>query len=200
MKNIFWLPGMCLLFLSACKKEAPSITVIKNTEQDLSQNYILYTITKGSQYCDKNFYTPVGYAELKFNVKFDSSAIYVTQNPANQIDINKLYGFSDNNADHHSFSARFGWRWNNNALRLFGYIYNDGIRSFKELGVVNIGEENYCSIKIKDSIYIFNLNNKADTLPRKSTTQNAIGYRLYPYFGGDETAPHNINIRIKELP
>ncbi|RDC63253.1 hypothetical protein AHMF7616_01854 [Adhaeribacter pallidiroseus] len=24
-------------------------------------------------------------------------------------------------------------------------------------------------------------------------------YKLFPYFGGDETAPHNIKIEIKEL-
>ncbi|MEO5783498.1 MAG: hypothetical protein ABIQ07_09520 [Ginsengibacter sp.] len=36
------------------------------------------------------------------------------------------------------------------------------------------------------------------SLPRTSTTAKAIGYKLYPYFGGDETAPHEIDIWIKE--
>jgi hypothetical protein len=37
------------------------------------------------------------------------------------------------------------------------------------------------------------------TLPRTSTTPLAKGYLLYPYFGGDETAPHAIKIAIKSL-
>jgi hypothetical protein len=35
-------------------------------------------------------------------------------------------------------------------------------------------------------------------MPRKSTTIKAVGYKLYPYFGGDELAPHPVSIWIKE--
>ena len=38
-----------------------------------------------------------------------------------------------------------------------------------------------------------------DSLPRTSATSKAEGYKLYPYFGGDESAPHDIFIYIKEL-
>jgi hypothetical protein len=34
-------------------------------------------------------------------------------------------------------------------------------------------------------------------LPRLATTEKAKGYQLYPYFGGDEAAPHQVNIWIK---
>jgi len=36
-------------------------------------------------------------------------------------------------------------------------------------------------------------------MSRASSTATAVGYKLYPYFGGDEAAPHDINIWIKEL-
>jgi len=36
-------------------------------------------------------------------------------------------------------------------------------------------------------------------MPRESTTTMAEGYQLYPYFGGDETAPHDIFIWIEKL-
>ena len=201
MKNIHCLPGVCLVLLFSCKKEIYSLpgNTIKN-EVGSSQNFLKYTINKGQQYCDHNIFQTVNYSELKFIVKFDSSAIYTTEDAGNQFDINKLYGFSDNNADHHQFSARFGWRWSNGALRLFGYTYNNSVRSFKELGTVMIGVENSCSIKVGDGMYIFTLNDKSDTLQRKSTTQHAVGYKLYPYFGGDEIAPHDIYIWIKDLP
>ena len=158
-----------------------------------------YTIAQGQQFCDNNTYTTTSYSELNFIAKFDSSAIYTTTDPGKQNDINKLYGFADNNSTHHNFSARFGWRWSNNALRLFGYIYNNGLRDSKEIGSVAIGKENNCSIKITATAYQFSLNGKTDSLPRTSTTFKAEGYKLYPYFGGDEMAPHAINIFIKEL-
>ncbi|MDQ6845535.1 MAG: hypothetical protein M3Z92_14505 [Bacteroidota bacterium] len=201
MKNKHWLPVLCIILLPGCKKEilpVPDKEMILTTT--VSSNYIQYTIPEGKQYCDENVYMPVVYSELKFKVKFDSSAIYTTREPRNQYDINKLYGFSDNNSNHHKFSARFGWRWNDDSLRLFGYVYNDGTMRFKEIGTVSINAENFCSIKIGDGFYTFTLNDKADTLIRKSTTLNAVGYRLYPYFGGDEFAPHDIRIWIQEIP
>jgi hypothetical protein len=139
-------------------------------------------------------------SRLSFKVKFDSSAIYTTGKAENQKDINKLFGFSDNNALHHEYSARFGWRWSDNALRIFAYDYNNGTRSFKELGIVKIGTENSCSITVSGNKYIFSLNGAETVMPRESTTELAEGYQLYPYFGGDESAPHAITIWIEMLP
>jgi hypothetical protein len=160
--------------------------------------FVKYTIEKGGQYSDKNTIAAVEYDELKFTVKFDSSAIYKTTNPSNQADINKLYGFSDNNAAHQDFSARFGWCWNKDSLRLFAYIYNNSVRSSKELGPIVIGTEYNCVITVTDTTYVFKLNDKQQILKRASTTVKAKGYKLYPYFGGNETAPHAVYIWIDE--
>ena len=84
-------------------------------------------------------------------------------------------------------------------MRLFGYIYNNGIRESKELGTIAIGNENNCTIKVTATAYQFLLNGKIDSLPRNTTTFKAEGYKLYPYFGRDELAPHLIDIFIKEL-
>lgn len=159
----------------------------------------MYTIPVGQQFCDNNIFTQTNYQQLKFIVKFDSSAIYQTSFPDNQLDVNKLYGFSDNNDEHHHFSARFGWRWSDGALRLFGYVYNNGVMSYEELGTINIGTEYSCSIKVTATSYIFTLNEGSKSMPRTSTTATAIGYKLYPYFGGDEPTTHTIHIWIKEL-
>ena len=198
--------GVILLLLISCQKELVPGMVNVSPQQAVTQIpqqnptvFTKYTIAAGKQYADKNLFTQTSYAELKFTAKFDSSAIYSNSDPNNQYDINKLYGFSDNNSTHHQFSARFGWRWSDNALRLFGYIYNNGVRSTKELGTVAIGAENNCSVKITPSHYVFSLNNLKDSLPRTSATFKAEGYKLYPYFGGDESAPHDIFIYIKEL-
>jgi hypothetical protein len=166
---------------------------------DASSQFIKYTIRAGQQYCDQSTYKQVSYNELKFIVKFDSTAIYQTVSANNQLDVNKLYGFSDNNDDHHQFSARFGWRWSGGGLHLFGYTYNSGEMNYEELGAINIGTEYTCSIKITPDNYIFTLNNASKNMSRASVTATAAGYKLYPYFGGDEVAPHDINIWIKEL-
>lgn len=144
-------------------------------------------------------YAATSLNELKFAVRFDSSSIYSTVDPSNQDDINKLYGFADNNTFHHNFSARFGWAWDKGQLRLFGYVYNNGIVESKELTTITIGQVNNCAIIVKPTQYIFTVNELVDSLPRSSATVKAEGYKLYPYFGGDEVAPHNIDILIKDL-
>jgi hypothetical protein len=207
MKNILVTLSAIAFISTSCQKTVelaaltsePSVKTV-TIPQTPAAGFTKYTILKGQQYCDINSFAKVEYEELKFVVKFDSSAIYRTINPENQADINKLFGFSDNNAQHHQFSARFGWNWDlEQGLCLYGYIYNDGVRSAKLLGSVEIGKEHTCSIKVAGSNYIFTLNGQSVTMPRTSPTAKATGYRLYPYFGGDEFAPHTIGIWIKEL-
>lgn len=187
MKYLIYSFPIFIFFIS-CKK---------NSTKDAS-GFVEYTIRQGQHSSDQSKYVTTSYSELKFIVRFDSTAIYQPKIAGNQFDINKLYGFSDNNADHQQFSARFGWRWSGNALRMFAYDYNYGIRDSAQLGVINIGVEYNCSIKVTSNKYIFSLNSFVDSLDRRSTTPLAVGYKLYPYFGDDETAPHDIHIWIKE--
>ena len=185
---------------AACQKESqviPDDNIV--VPIDSPKVFIQYTIPQGQQFSNLSSYIKTSYDTLSFVVRFDSSAIYKTIDPANQEDINKLFGFSDNNGQHHEFSARFGWRWSNNALRLFGYIYNNSQLSAQEIGTVQIGTEYNCSIIVGSNTYLFNLNGKSINMPRSSTTAKAEGYKLFPYFGGDELAPHTISIWIKEL-
>lgn len=186
--------SMVIVSLASCKKTADDTANVPAGPQ-----FIKYTIRAGQQFCDPNDFKQTDYTELKFIARFDSSAVYQTLSQANQLDINKLYGFSDNNAEHQQFSARIGWRWSGGALRLFGYIYNNGIRDFEEITIISIGEEHTCSIKVTSASYIFSVGNTSKTMLRTSTTATAKGYKLYPYFGGDEKAPHDINVWIKEL-
>lgn len=194
--------SLCLvgILFTSCKKDVTALKEILTPKPTSTQpNFVKYTIKPGEQYCDLNAIAKVEYAEMKFVVKFDSSAIYKTIAPSNQGDINKLFGFSDNNMQHHQFSARFGWNWQNNQLQIFAYTYNNAVREHKLLGSVKLGEEANCSIKVAGDKYIFTLNNTVETMPRLSTTPKGVGYKLYPYFGGDELAPQEIRIWIKEI-
>jgi hypothetical protein len=187
-----------LLLLCGCKKAVDAIREkAGSSSSPNTTQFTKYTIFKDQQYCDQNGYRAVETSEMKFVVKFDSSAIYQTMLAENQYDINKLYGFSDNNGDHHQYSARFGWRWNGNYLRLFAYVYNEG--TSKELAIVAIGTEISCSIQVTSTSYLFTVNGITERLPRMAGTPKGKGYQLYPYFGGDEKAPHDIHIWIRNL-
>jgi hypothetical protein len=200
MKNTILSLAFIGLAFSSCQKDVKAFKEILNPKGTTSQNnFVKYTIKTGEQYCDLNAIAKGEYSELKFTAKFDSSAIYKTIVPSNQGDINKLFGFSDNNMQHHQFSARFGWNWDNSKLNLFAYTYNNGVREHKLLGSVALGAEANCSIKVIGDKYVFTLNSTVVEMPRASTTPKGVGYKLYPYFGGDELAPHEIRIFIKEV-
>ena len=192
MKNLIILSICIGGFLSGCNKSGEEFS------GSASPQFKTYLIKTGEHFSDQNPYSEIETSLLKFVVKFDSSALYVTSLPENQYDINKLYGFSDNDANHHQYSARIGWGWSENALRLYAYVYNAGSIISKEITPVDIGSEIHCSIVISSANYIFQVNNSTEVLPRAATTVKGKGYRLYPYFGGDETAPHDITMMILE--
>ncbi len=199
MKKKFLSYAAVLLLFTSCNKTVDQLIERSLTSKAETSKYLTYRIKQGEHYADHNDYSPIETSELKFVVKFDSSAIYTSKDVVNQFDINKLYGFSDNNTHHHQYSARFGWSWTNSALHLYAYVYNEGVVVKEDLGTAPLNTEISCSIKVEESDYLFRMNDKIMSMPRKSTTPKAKGYRLYPYFGGDETAPHDITIQIKNL-
>ncbi len=168
-----------------------------------------YTIKKGEAYSVDSTKIELlnGISEMRFKFRFDSSAIYTTQDPSNQGDVNKLFGFADcinfsqqyTIPPHHIFSARFGWAWYNQALRIYAYYYNDSLRAFRELRTVEMGKSYTAGIRLIPGGYEYTIENKKDTVVRTCKQPLAVGYKLYPYFGGTETAPHEIHVYIKEL-
>ncbi|MBC5773469.1 hypothetical protein H8S95_05285 [Pontibacter sp. KCTC 32443] len=196
---MFSLPRKCrqwaalsLLLLSACQ----TVTVTPVTT-DPEPQAIVYTIKKGEHSSDSPFVVR-SVTTLKFEATFDASATYKTTTDANQGDINKLYGIADCRTDHHSNSARFGWRWYNNQLEIHAYTYLNKVRQSKMVGVVDLNKAYTYEIQVQDNKYVFTLNGNAVELPRHCNGK-AEGYQLYPYFGGDEVAPHDITIAIREL-
>lgn len=200
MRIFLLLATLFFLILQGCTKTIKAdVEQKRSASRTFLTDFLVFSIKQGEHFASNNFYKPIDISELKFIVRFDSSAIYRTKAEENQYDINKLYGFSDNNSHHHQYSARFGWGWVDNALRLYGYVYNEGKLSKKEIGTVAINKEITCRISINGDNYIFSINDVPISMPRNSKGSLARGYMLYPYFGGDETAPHDIKIWIKNL-
>lgn len=134
---------------------------------------------------------------LSFSAIFDQSAIYEATTVENQHDIHKLMGFSDCNSTHHENSARFGWRWLDSKLEIHAYIYVDGERITQYIGDVELNEPVDYQLQITNDHYVFYLQGHNPVrMTRKAPCSKGLYYMLFPYFGGDEVAPHDILIQI----
>ncbi len=152
---------------------------------------IIYKISAGEHYSTPQLFTNLDTNPLVFYAKFDSSAI------ASSTDINKLYGFTDANSSVHENSARFGWRWHNEKLEIFSYVYCDGQRSFTKIGEATIGEWQRYKIAFSDNDYTFTFHETSIT-EKRCVSGRGIYTILQPYYGGNATAPHDIYIGIRE--
>ena len=128
-----------------------------------------YTIKKGKHRSGWRYNTT---RSNSFNIEviFDESAQYTTVDPVNQYDVNKLWGVSDCGNNH---------------------------SDFEKITTVNINETNRMHLTISKNSYELRVNGVIKTVSRPCSGDYK-RYKLYPYFGGDETAPHTIKIMIKE--
>ena len=172
---------------------------VKNGSSDVVTP-ISYRIRAGQQYCDQSALVFTPKTTLSFSATFDNSAIYVSQLPENQNDINKLYGFSDCNTHHSIASARFGWKL---ARQRFADICL--LLSQRRTGLAGVGRgaskhglrlpAQYRGRELRFSPFRDNKTVIARGCTLVESTQR---YLLYPYFGGDEVAPHDITIAITD--
>lgn len=188
--NRYYVFAISVLLLLGC-------TEIEYEEK--IEGFDIYRIEEGKHKSSSEIKT-FDQPSMEFLVRFDSSAIYDIG--GNQGDINKLYGFNDCGQDieNHTHSARFGWRWFNDSLQLFSYVYVNGDLLKNELKAIRINTAYECKIEIKSDSYLFSINNMVlDTVARGCSSLNVSRRYLFPYFGGDEVAPHEITVLIKDL-
>ena len=185
------------IIINGCQKEQ-TLTANPPATATPEEIFVQYNIAAGEHYCDKTSVKPVTTSAMLFKVKFDSSAIYTCVDPGNQYDINKLYGFTEGQ-DPHVNSARIGWGYSDGKLRLYAYAYNNQQRLSQEISTVPIGETINCAIKLDSLNYVFIVNEKQVKLGRAQAVFTTQGYQLFPYFGGDEVAPHPIRILIRDM-
>jgi hypothetical protein len=175
------------LILSGCKKEK-AIILHQWTKFTIHQNHH----GSGIHACILEDNT-----KLEFLAVFDHTAVYTSVDPINQHDINKLFGFSDCSLEHHKNSGRFGWNWNNNKLNIYAYCYVGSQVESKYITSVELNKVYKYSVALQDHKYIFSVDGHVVDMNRGCS--QGFKYLLFPYFGGDETAPHDIVIKIKQL-
>lgn len=196
-KRSFGIIFTSMLLLCCAKEKMPGAPVTKLSAVE-KRTVTDYVIKKGNHYCEQNQPEFINTPAIAAMVTFDSSAIYTTTDLFNQGDVNKLIGFSDCESQHHQNSARLGWSWNGKEVVMYAYVYANGVRIIKTLGAVSLQEAFACSVIAEKNTYYFKAAAYTDSIPRYCGTNSGYRYKLLPYFGGDETAPHEIRISIKE--
>lgn len=197
MTKILFAFVAAVVFCSACD-ELEKIAA-RDPQESTSDSVIVYTIPAGAHSSNESSAKLMTKSRIKFKVRFDSSAIYQTKDKNNQADINKLYGMSDCNSSHHVNSARFGWRWYQNRLEIHAYTYSNSQRNHSFVGAVPLNSYNTYEISFTDSSYVFRLNGSTPVQLPRTCSSTANGYKLFPYFGGDEVSPHEIKINIQDI-
>ena len=110
---------LLLLFLIGCHKPDP-------------EGYRTYTIKEGKHRSTYSYNTSRD-TIFNWDIIFDSSAIYTTEDPDNQYDINKLIGWSDCGENHMEYSIRFGWRWLNDSLEIHWFRHQHNQFTFDKI-------------------------------------------------------------------
>ncbi len=201
-KNLLRGTAIALLSFTMACEEMTEVLPVETVEPGIAkaeggQGIHKYVIREGEHHATLT-YESIELENMKFKALFDSTAIYQTTDPVNQVDINKLYGLSDCNSYHHTNSARFGWRWYEGKLEIWAYCYENGEQTSAFVDTVSLNQFYDYKISFEKNKYIFQLNDKAIEMPRVCEDK-ARGYKLFPYFGGDEAAPKNISIWIEEM-
>ena len=160
---------------------------------------VIFIIPQGAHYSSGVFFEYLETDRMDFSFLFDESAVYsLGENNPNQADINKLFGFAEGSPlNIHNYSARFGWRWYNDELQILAYAYTAGERKSLLMGTAEPGEWFYGSIESTDEAYVFSFSGEEYIIRKEQPFSHVCKYLSYPYFGGDEAAPHQISISVK---
>jgi hypothetical protein len=140
--------------------------------------------------------------KIAFKAMFDKSCLYNLKSIDNY-DINKLFGFSTTHY-HHRQSARVGWRClDGENIQIVTYSYKDGLFHREQvLGTVKPGEEFLCSIEDVEDYYIYRFtkgNEDVVVKDEKMPDWFLFHYLLWPYFGGNNPAPHDMKLYLKRV-
>ena len=183
---IWYILAMSLYFLfSSCKK----------IDEFGFRDYVI----KEGNHSSRRSYNTTKTNCLQFQAIFDESAIYQSIDTNNKYDINKLYGLSDCNDNHTKTSMRLGWRWLNDSLEIHWFKHTNENFSFAKISTINLNTIVNFSITFDENYYHVSVDIDTVTIDRPCNSQSIRRYYLYPYFGGDETAPHDIKIKIKSI-
>jgi hypothetical protein len=207
MKTTFVI--LMILFLAVSCKEDPNAAVDANGNPIVDGNGTApaggktYLIKSGNHYHSGVDLSIAPRSQYGWQVYFFEDTIYTSVTPVNQYDINKLVGTTDcwSLFSNHNNSARFGWNWDptTKLMKIHAYTYVDKERQYSYITSIPTKTVATLSLSVEGSFYTFQVNNVTVKMPRGCDQKKMVGVANYPYFGGDETAPHDMHIWLKEI-
>ena len=158
-----------------------------------------YYIPKGWHFSIPKF--PILYtkSEFKWNVKFNNTCKYKIG--ADQMDWNKLVGIS-NTLNPRIDSIRFVWRYDSYFDMFEIGVYKETNNKWEVKTLTYVLKEANLKMKFtSDTVELYghdarNLNHAVIILAFK---KNKLTLRTNPYFGGNVSAPHCMNLNLTEL-
>lgn len=163
---------------------------------------MVYSINKG-RHKVQGFHCGLTFRrEIHAKVSFDSSCLYDLKDSDNY-DVNKLFGFSTSYF-HHRQSARIGWRCIDGLnIQLLTYTYDKGKRQEPQL-IKTVKPNRIFTASIFDNRVNFGFEVKIGEeifhkRVMKTDSWFPFRYYLYPYFGGNKTAPHDMIISVDRI-
>ena len=168
-----------------------------------------YQIKKGNHYCSLSIFEKlggIGWKIKKYTVRFvmNSSCWWTPARNHDDGDLNKLTGVCYG-LNVHGNSVRLTWvpDFNvNGKIDIYGYTYDEKATDpkFTALFITSVqtGQTNDGCIEVQGNQYKITVNGVSVLMENKHADPS-LCYRLYPYFGGNNTAPQDMSIGIDYL-
>jgi hypothetical protein len=163
-----------------------------------------YKIKKGDHYCNANIFErlfAIGWKvkQLSVNFRLARECWWAPPRNSDDKDLNKLVGISYGLNDH-SNSVRFAWApdfEHNGTINIYGYIYDELSSGHvsKFIVAVNVETVNTGVIKVVGNQYVLTVGTTSVSMDNTHGDPN-LCFRLYPYFGGNNTAPNDMVIGL----
>ena len=164
-----------------------------------------YLIKKGNHYAqisifDRLFNIGWKVKQIAVNFKFSKECWWAPPRNPDDHDLNKLCGISYGLNDH-SNSVRFAWVpdfTQNGVINIFGYVYDELSSGHvsKFIAAVKVEEVHTGLIKVVGNQYMLMIGITTINMDNTHGDPN-LCFRLYPYFGGNNTAPCNMVIGLE---
>lgn len=144
--------------------------------------------------------------EINFKFRLDASCLYDLKDVEEQTFVSKITGLSDCNSLHSKNAIYLGWQpifneigYHTGNFNIYAYWRIEGVFYFEKLLTTSPDSDVIARLRITDKFYKWNVNGKLFDIERKKKCNNGIHYRIQPYFGGKQKAPHNMIMYLNIL-
>lgn len=139
--------------------------------------------------------------KIERSVVFSFDSVYELPG-GDQEDVNKLFGVAFGGV--HKESARFGWQYSaeTKSFILSSYVYVNGERIVNGLCHCEMNNLYKCSIVILKDRYKFYVSFKGNIIGSDTIFKfidRKFGWLLGSYFGGNQSAPANLSLRLSKI-